>query len=59
MRIFGSILCIVAVFFAIGIITGPKRDTAQNTQEWALFAVLFLVGIALSKKIKPDDTDTK
>lgn len=50
MRIFGSILCIVAVFFAVGIITGPKRDTAQNTQEWALFSVLLLVGIALSKK---------
>jgi hypothetical protein len=56
MRIVGSILCIAAIILAFGLLSDRKLDGEQKIQEWALFAVLLTIGIALSRKKKPDDT---
>lgn len=60
MKIVGIILCIVAIFLAVGIISGPKLDTQHNIQQWALFGVLLAVGLRLSQgKKNPKDTGKK
>ena len=60
MKIFGIILCIAAIGLAFSHVTGPKLDTAQNIQEWALVGVLLAVGLRLSQgKTKSKDTDKK
>jgi hypothetical protein len=58
MKIFGSILCIFALIFAVGIMTGPKLDMWQNIAQWSLFAIVLGVGLRLSQgKKKPKDSD--
>jgi hypothetical protein len=60
MKIIGSILCLVAICLAVGIMTGPRLDIWQNIAQWSIFGILLGVGLRLSQgKRKPKDTDEK
>jgi hypothetical protein len=60
MKIAGSILCIIAIISAVGIVTGPKLDIWQTIGQWSIFGILLGVGLRLSQgKKKPKSTDEK
>jgi uncharacterized membrane protein YbjE (DUF340 family) len=60
-KVFGSLLCVVAIGLMFGHIVGQKSDTAaHNAQDWALVGVLLAVGIPLSSgKKKPKSNEEK
>lgn len=59
MKIIGSLLCIAAILLGFSLGFGQKPDTTEHKiQDWAVFGVLLVIGIALSQgKKKPKDTD--
>ena len=56
-KIIGIILCVVAIMFIFGRAFDPKPEAIEaKIQDWALIAVLLMVGVALSHaKKKPED----
>jgi hypothetical protein len=61
MKLFGILLCIMAIGGIVHQILSPAPDTTEHKlQDWALTGVLLAIGIPLSKgKKKPKDMNKK